>query len=169
MENKKNRRSWGGRPSWEATPFDIHYRNVLRALMEERQWTQARLAQQMTFVKKEMARRKAEQAGEKFLWDDTEDAVTTQTAHDAVNLKTQPTLERLYEMTRVFGVSPARFFPGQDWRPTMDESLAIRWEQLTDEQKTILLSLADNLIGMNVRELFESEDENEEKPTPVLA
>lgn len=162
----KKKRLFGGRPSWEVTPFDTYYGAVLKNLMDERNWTQAQLAQHLTFTRKEIARRKAEKNGVEFVWDDIANAVTTQTAHDAVNLKTQPTLGRIYEFTRVFGVSPARFFPQNDWHPTMEEGLAMRWEQLTDEQKQILYSLAGNLIEMNVRESVALEEESV-KPTPV--
>lgn len=127
-----NKRPYGGRPTWKRTPYDDQYERMINHFMDENDWTQPQLAERMAVAE-----------GTR---------ITTQTAHDALHLQTQPTLGRLYTMTRVFGVSPAAFFTEEMWRPSIEETLAIRWEQLTDEQKNLVMFLIEQFVGKNAHE-----------------
>lgn len=127
-----DKRPYGGRPTWKRTIYDNQYERVINGLMRENDWTQPQLAERMAVAE-----------GTR---------ITTQTAHDALHLQTQPTLGRLYTMTRVFGVSPAAFFTEEMWHPSIEETLAIRWEQLTDEQKNLVMFLIEQFVGKNAHE-----------------
>lgn len=171
------RRSYGGRPSWQRTPLDNFFERKINEFKEERQWTQPELARHMTFVEKSLARWRAEQIGVEFVeipndtplerrkiirqqeeskgnvvWNDWDNAVTTQTAFDALHLETQPTVGRVYVFARAFNEPIASLFPSDEWMPTMEDRMATRWNSLTDEQRDLLVSLADSFIEKNVRE-----------------
>lgn len=185
-ENPKKRRV-GGRPKWEktATPFDDMFIRAINDLKRETGWTYEQIAWRMTFIKKQVVQWLATQSGKRFIelpadmpmderdakrdelegkefvvWHDEDNRVTPQSMLDWFLGETQPTLDMLYLASRVFKKPISRFFGVEEWSPVLGEELAIRWENLTEGQRRVLVQLADN---------FEQENIKEEIKTPAFA
>lgn len=91
----------------------------IRALMEERNWTDYRLAKEAN--------------------------LSHSTVTNMFNRNSAPTLPTLEAVCRAFGITPAQFFDDDEEAQLTEEQrkLFSKWSTLTDRQKQILLDLMD--------------------------
>lgn len=90
----------------------------IRELMEERNWTDYRLAKEAN--------------------------LSHSTVTNMFNRNNAPTLPTLEAVCRAFGITLAQFAEGEESRLTEEQQkLFSKWSTLTDRQKQILLELMD--------------------------
>ena len=92
-----------------------------KALMEERNWTDYRLAKEAN--------------------------LSHSTVTNMFNRNNAPTLPTLEAVCRAFGITLAQFFSSDGETPltTEQQTLFAKWSTLTDRQKQILLDLMDSI------------------------
>ena len=93
----------------------------IKALMEERNWTDYRLAKEANLYHS--------------------------TVTNMFNRNNAPTLPTLEAVCRAFGITLAQFFSSDGETPltTEQQTLFAKWSTLTDRQKQILLDLMDSI------------------------